>query len=113
MNSILYKYRSHSDEYLIYDQKKNKDQVDAIRARSLLSQNFGLGARGILAGPVIKEGRPSMLLFTPDGKEQLPVGISEQFEKRFLEDAGYLTEGSVQAADISFAGKVFVFAKAL
>ncbi len=109
MCSVLYKYRDHSDEYLVYDMKKNEEQVDAGKARYFFSQNFGLAASGILAGPFVKNGRVSMMLFTPEGREETPKGTSELFEQAFLQDAGYVCSSAPSDHDISFAGKVFVF----
>ena len=121
MSAVLYKYRNDSDEYLIYDRRKNDGCIDARKAKFFFSQNFGLGATGLLEVPEVCEEQICFNLYTPDGKscrkllgpEQLSgisAGSSEQFGRRFLLDEGYLSEKEPSGSDISYAGKVFVFA---
>ena len=109
MDAILYKYRADEDNYLVYDVKRNAMDLDGRTVRTYCAQNFGLGAKGILAGPVMRNDHMEMTLYTPEGTTQEICGGSRDIARRYLRDAGYEKDLEV-CPDVSFVGKGFCFA---
>lgn len=90
MDTVLLKYHSLGNDYLVYDTCKNNIKLDSKAVRAICARNFGLGSEGILAGPVMDGHYVEMKIFRPDGSEA-GVGRDEaQIFSRYLKDAGYL-----------------------
>lgn len=54
---IMSKYQGLGNDYLILDPKKNKVELQGKKVALLCQRGFGLGADGVLYGPVEMEGK--------------------------------------------------------
>ena len=109
MDTILMKYRSLENEYLIYDTNKNKAAINAHAVRTICSQNCGLRTSGIVAGPFLNsDGGMEMKMFAPDGEEKEPDQEAKSAGLCYLQDAGYLNGQHEQKAAAKAVGKVFL-----
>lgn len=89
MDTVLLKYHHLGNDYLVYDVRKNSRKLDARAVRMICTRNFGLGARGILAGPVMEGQSMGLKVYRPDGQEsRIDEPAAETF-LQYLEDAGY------------------------
>ena len=52
----FYKYHSLGNDYLVYDIRKNREELDQEKIVRVCSRNFGIGSDGIVAGPYEKDG---------------------------------------------------------
>ena len=69
MNIVLEKYHGLGNDYLIFDPNKNELELTKDRVRLICDRNFGVGSDGLLEGPVLKEDKPGVRIFNPDGSE--------------------------------------------
>ena len=67
MRLIVEKYHGLGNDYLVYDPNKNKMELNPANVQLMCNRNFGVGADGVLEGPVISEDRISMVVWNPDG----------------------------------------------
>lgn len=89
MDTILLKYNHLGSEYLVYDTCKNNLELDARAVRTICNRNFGLGAQGVLAGPVMCGNDMSMKIYQPDGSETVVSRNAAKIFMQYLKDAGY------------------------
>ena len=109
MDTILMRYRSLDNEYLIFDTHKYHATIDAHTVRTICSQNCGLRSSGIVAGPFIcSDGRLEMKVFAPDGEERPLDQEAKSAGLCYLHDAGYLRRQREEAAGAKAVGKVFL-----
>ena len=90
MNVVLEKYHGLGNDYLIYDPNKNKMELNPSNVQLLCNRNFGVGADGVLEGPVISEDRISMVVWNPDGSVAEKSGNGVRIFAKYLKDAGYV-----------------------
>ena len=57
MRLKLEKYHGLGNDYLVFDPERNGMELTPERVKLLCNRNLGVGADGILEGPVFKEGR--------------------------------------------------------
>ena len=55
----------------------------------ICDRNAGLGADGVLEGPVIKEDGMHVKVWNPDGSESETSGNGVRIFAKYLKDAGY------------------------
>lgn len=89
MNTILLKYHHLGNEYLVYDTCKNNFELDVKVIRTICNRNFGLGALGILAGPIMRGKDMCMKSYRPDGSEITVSRNAAETFMQYLKDAGY------------------------
>lgn len=89
MDTILLKYHHLGKDYLVYDVCKNSRKLNERAVRTICTRNFGLGTRGILAGPVIEGEKVGMKIYQPDGKESRIDQCAAETFCQYLKDAGY------------------------
>ena len=63
---ILRKYHGVGNDYLIFDPKKNDVVLNERLIRQLCRRNIGVGADGILYGPVMEDKKIKVRIFHPD-----------------------------------------------
>ena len=51
----FYKYHSLGNDYLVYDIRKNREELDQEKIVRVCSRNFGIGSDGIVTGPYEKD----------------------------------------------------------
>lgn len=91
-NIILSKYQGLGNDYLILDPNKNKLQLVGKKIELLCQRGFGIGADGILYGP-LKEGEKMYVrIFNPDGSETEMSGNGVRIFAKYLVDQGYVTQ---------------------
>jgi len=89
---IMSKYQGLGNDYLILDPKKNRVQLQGKKIALLCQRGFGLGADGVLYGPVEIEGKLGVRIFNADGSESAISGNGVRIFAKYLMDNGYITE---------------------
>ena len=79
---ILRKYHGVGNDYLIFDPKKNDVVLNERLIRQLCRRNIGVGADGILYGPVMEDKKIKVRIFNPDGSEAEKSGNGIRIFKR-------------------------------
>lgn len=62
MRLKLEKYHGLGNDYLVFDPECNRLELTPQRVKLLCNRNVGVGADGILEGPVFKEGKIHMII---------------------------------------------------
>lgn len=96
MNHItLKKYHGLGNDYLVLDPNKNDIALQRRNIEMLCRRNFGVGADGILYGPLWEDGRIRVRIFNPDGSEAEQSGNGVRIFAKYLLDEGYICEREV------------------
>ena len=66
---ILKKYHGLGNDYLVLDPHKNHFTLQTRNIEMLCRRNFGVGADGVLYGPLWEEEKIKVRIFNPDGSE--------------------------------------------
>ena len=90
MRLTIEKYHGLGNDYLVYDPNKNKLALTPSRVQLLCNRNFGVGADGILEGPVMENDRISMVIWNSDGSRTENSGNGVSIFAKYLKDAGYV-----------------------
>ena len=69
---------------------KNKLKLTPARVQFLCNRNFGVGADGVLEGPVLEGDRISMIIWNSDGSQTQNSGNGVRIFGAYLKDAGYV-----------------------
>ena len=86
---VMTKYQGLGNDYLVLDAKKNKVQLQGKKIAVLCQRGFGLGADGILYGPVEINGKMGVRIFNSDGSESAISGNGVRIFAKYLMDQGY------------------------
>ena len=97
MRIVVEKYHGLGNDYLVYDPNKNKLKLTPSNVQLMCNRNFGVGADGILEGPVLDGEQISMVVWNPDGSVAQKSGNGVRIFAKYLKDAGY-----VQKKDFTF-----------
>lgn len=89
---ILSKYQGLGNDYLILDAKKNHMQLIGKKIALMCRRGFGLGADGVLYGPVEINGKMGVRIFNSDGSESAISGNGVRIFAKYLIDQGYVTD---------------------
>ena len=89
---IMSKYQGLGNDYLILDPKKNKVELQGKKVALLCQRGFGLGADGVLYGPVEMEGKLGVRIYNADGSESAISGYGVRIFAKYLMDQGYVKE---------------------
>lgn len=96
MNSFMIKkYHGLGNDYLVIDPNKNDVDLQEAQIRKLCKRNFGIGADGILYGPIEKDGRIFVRCYNPDASEATNSGTGIRIFAKYLKDEGYTTDNKV------------------
>lgn len=90
MRIVVEKYHGLGNDYLVYDPNKNEMELNSSNVQLLCNRNFGVGADGILEGPVMEEDRISMVVWNPDGSIAKKSGNGVRIFAKYLKDGGYV-----------------------
>ena len=91
MNEItLKKYHGLGNDYLVLDPNKNKLPLQSRNIEMLCRRNFGVGADGLLSGPIWENGKWKVRVFNPDGSEAEQSGNGVRIFAKYLLDEGYI-----------------------
>ena len=105
MTTVLFKYQSNGDDYLVCDLEKNHVVLDARAVRKICSRNFGIGSAGLVAGSVT-EG--TMAVYSPEGDDLDCDETAKSVFSCYLEDAGYRHGRRQDEKRPALVGKVFL-----
>ena len=89
---IMSKYQGLGNDYLILDPKKNQVQLQGKKIALLCQRGFGLGADGVLYGPVEIDGKLGVRIFNADGSESAISGNGVRIFAKYLMDQQYVKE---------------------
>lgn len=89
---IMNKYQGLGNDYLILDPNKNKIQLQGKKIALLCQRGAGLGADGVLYGPIEIDGKLGVRIFNADGSESAISGNGVRIFAKYLMDEGYITE---------------------
>lgn len=95
MNITVEKYHGLGNDYLIYDPEKNKMALSEERVRLICNRNFGVGADGILEGPLFQEEGIGVRIWNPDGSVAQKSGNGIRIFAKYMKDAGYVEKKQV------------------
>ena len=90
MNVTLEKYHGLGNDYLIYNTQHNPFPLTEERVRLICNRNFGVGADGILEGPLFDESGVDVRIWNPDGSRTKTSGNGIRIYAKYLKDAGYV-----------------------
>ena len=90
-NSItMIKYQGLGNDYLVLDPNKNRVQLQGKKIALLCQRGFGLGADGVLYGPVEINGKMGVHIYNSDGSEAAISGNGVRIFAKYLKDASYV-----------------------
>lgn len=84
------KYHGLGNDYLVIDPKVCDVKLTADTIRLICDRHFGVGADGILYGPIKEEGSFRVRIFNPDGSEAEKSGNGLRIFARYLFEKGYV-----------------------
>ena len=89
----FHKYHGLGNDYIVLDPAEVGGELSPDKIRLICHRNYGVGADGILLGPISKDGRECGLrIFNPDGSEAEKSGNGLWFFSRYLYDTGKIGE---------------------
>lgn len=88
----MLKYQGLGNDYLILDPNKNKIQLQGKKIALMCQRGFGLGADGVLYGPVEINGKMGVHIFNADGSEAAISGNGVRIFAKYLMDFEYVKE---------------------
>ena len=65
MDITLERYHGLGNDYLVYDPNKNELELNEENVKMLCNRNMGLGADGILEGPLMEEKQMAVRIWNP------------------------------------------------
>ena len=95
MRLKLEKYHGLGNDYLVFDPECNRLELTPQRVKLLCNRNVGVGADGILEGPVFKEGKIHMIIWNPDGSQTENSGNGIRIFAKYLKDADYVQKKDI------------------
>ncbi|MDD3251835.1 MAG: diaminopimelate epimerase [Lachnospiraceae bacterium] len=95
MKVTVEKYHGLGNDYLIYNPEQNPFPLTAKRVRLICNRNIGVGADGILEGPLFGEDGLDVRIWNPDGSLAEKSGNGIRIYAKYLKDAGYVEKKHV------------------
>ncbi len=90
---IFSKYTALGNDYIVIDPNKNKDlNIDLINIKDICNRRYGIGADGILYGPL--NSHLSLRIFNSDGSECEKSGNGLRIFSHYLYHNNYLKENN-------------------
>lgn len=84
------KYHGLGNDYLVLDPNKNGLPLQTRNIEMICRRNFGVGADGLLYGPIMEDGKIKVRIFNPDGSEAEKSGNGVRIFAKYLLDEGYI-----------------------
>ena len=91
-NIVMAKYQGLGNDYLVLDPNKNKLQLQGKKIEQLCKRGFGIGADGVLYGPLLQNGKLEVRFFNADGSEAEISGNGVRIFAKYLLDQQYVSE---------------------
>ena len=92
MKVVLERYHGLSNVYVVFDPNKNELELTPGNVKMICDRNAGLGADGVLEGPVIKEDGMHVKVWNQDGSESETSGNGVRIFAKYLMDHEYVNE---------------------
>lgn len=92
MELTLGMYHSFGNDYLVYDCMKHNYELKPEDIRRICDRKFGVGADGVLVGPVQIYGKMGVKIYNPDGSEAAISGNGLFIFAKYMKDAGYIVK---------------------
>lgn len=89
------KYQGLGNDYLIYNPERNPLPLNEERVQLICNRNFGVGADGILEGPLFGADGIDVKIWNPDGSLAENSGNGIRIFAKYLKDAGYVEKKHV------------------
>ncbi len=90
MKVVLERYHGLGNDYVVFDPNKNELQLTPGNVKMICDRNAGLGADGVLEGPMIDDQGMHVKVWNPDGSESETSGNGVRIFAKYLKDAGYI-----------------------
>ena len=104
MKVVLERYHGLGNDYVVFDPNRNELELREENVRMICDRNEGLGADGILEGPILKEEGMYVKVWTPAGSESETSGNGVRICDKELKDADYVQKGLVSGRTWSLDG---------
>lgn len=91
-NITMKKYHGLGNDYLVLDPNENNIVLQTRNIEMLCRRNFGVGADGLLYGPIMEKGKIRVRIFNSDGSEAEKSGNGVRIFAKYLLDKGYVKE---------------------
>ncbi len=95
----MIKYQGLGNDYLVLDPNKNRVQLQGKKIALLCQRGFGLGADGVLYGPIEIDGKMGVRIFNSDGSEAAISGNGVRIFAKYLMDHEYVKRAEIQYSD--------------
>lgn len=92
MKVVLERYHGLGNDYLVFDPNHNELELDQANVKMICDRNEGLGADGVLEGPILKEDGMHVKVWNPDGSESETSGNGVRIFAKYLMDHEYVKE---------------------
>lgn len=92
MKVVVERYHGLGNDYLVFDPNHNELKLDEANVKMLCDRNEGLGADGVLEGPILKEDGMHVKVWNPDGSESETSGNGVRIFAKYLMDHEYVKE---------------------
>lgn len=108
MKAILERYHGLGNDYVVFDPNHNELELTPENVKIICDRNEGLGADGVLEGPIQKEEGLYVKIWNPDGSQSEASGNGVRIFAKYLKDAGYVQKKNFKLytangpADVSF-----------
>ncbi len=96
MKALLERYHGLGNDYLIFDPNRNELKLCPENVRVICDRNSGLGADGVLEGPVLQEDGMHVKVWNPDGSISETSGNGVRIFAKYLKDAAYVQKKNFQ-----------------
>lgn len=90
MKITVERYHGLGNDYLVYDPNKNEMELNERNVKALCNRNMGLGADGILEGPILNDKHMGVKIWNPDGSTAEKSGNGVRIFAKYLKDADYV-----------------------
>jgi diaminopimelate epimerase len=90
MEAHFKKYHGLGNDYLVIDPNIQDFSLTAETIRLICDRKFGIGADGILYGPIKTEGALKVKIFNPDGSEAEKSGNGLRIFAKYVYERGYV-----------------------
>ena len=102
----MIKYQGLGNDYLVLDPNKNRVQLQGKKVALMCQRGFGLGADGVLYGPVDINGKMGVHIYNSDGSEAAISGNGVCIFAKYLLDHEYVKEKKFKIETLSGAVEV-------
>ena len=99
MDITLERYHGLGNDYLVYDPNKNELELNEENVKMLCNRNMGLGADGILEGPLMEEKQMAVRIWNPNGSIAEKSGNGVRIFAKIFERCRICTEEALYNAD--------------